>query len=75
MSVVEHSTGPSAPPRYPASGYRDSGIAPRSSGPGDISAVDYEGFDVDEGQEEGQDVGMVQAVSVLPSDLWAFKTC
>jgi len=56
--VVEHSVGPSIPPRYSSNGaYRSSGPAPV-----DISEVEYEGYEVAE-EEEAEDSGMVRAVS------------
>lgn len=64
LTVVEHSAGPSAPPRYSSSrAYRDPGAPARPGGPADISAVEYEGYEVDEEQDEGDEPGMVRAVS------------
>lgn len=61
--VVEHASGPSVPPRYSSSGaYRGSGPVPTVGG-GGIENVGYEGFEVDEDDEEAEDVGMVRAVS------------
>ncbi|WWD16593.1 hypothetical protein CI109_101021 [Kwoniella shandongensis] len=59
---VEHTSGPSIPPRYSSSGaYRGSGPVATLGGAG-IEAVGYEGFDVDDGDEEGEDSRMVQAL-------------
>mgnify|MGYP006876476339 FL=1 len=61
LKVVEHSAGPSAPPRY-SNGYRPSGPSPYGPGP-DISDVEFEGYEVDEDEEQPAHGGMVQAVS------------
>ncbi|WRT65614.1 uncharacterized protein IL334_002559 [Kwoniella shivajii] len=66
---VEHSSGPSIPPRYSSSGaYRGSGPVPTLGG-GGIENVGYEGFEVDEGDEEDEDTGMVRALETgfIPS--------
>ena len=64
ISVVEHSAGPSIPPRYSSRGpYRSAGAAEFSNGPADISNVEYEGFEVDVDDISPEDAGMVQAVS------------
>ncbi|WWC87797.1 uncharacterized protein L201_002689 [Kwoniella dendrophila CBS 6074] len=67
---VEHSSGPSQPPRYTSTGaYRGSGPIQTVAG-GGIENVGYEGFEVDEGdEEEGEDTGMVRALETgfIPS--------
>ncbi|WWC68724.1 uncharacterized protein I206_102658 [Kwoniella pini CBS 10737] len=66
---VEHASGPSVPPRYYSSGaYRGSGPVPTVGG-GGIENVGYEGFEVDEDDEEAEDVGMVRALETgfIPS--------
>ncbi|KAK8861498.1 hypothetical protein IAR55_002319 [Kwoniella newhampshirensis] len=66
---VEHTSGPSIPPRYSSSGaYRGSGPVATLGGSG-IEAVGYEGFEVDDGEEEGEDTRMVQALETgfIPS--------
>ncbi|WVQ94630.1 hypothetical protein IAU59_001710 [Kwoniella sp. CBS 9459] len=66
---VEHSSGPSIPPRYLSSGVnRYSGTVPTVGG-GGIENVGYEGFEVDEGEEEDEDAGMVRALETgfIPS--------
>ncbi|WWC97049.1 hypothetical protein V866_003926 [Kwoniella sp. B9012] len=66
---VEHSSGPSIPPRYSSSGaYRGAAQVPATGG-GGIENVGYEGFEVDEGEEEDQDTGMVRALETgfIPS--------
>nr|XP_018264614.1 uncharacterized protein I303_02787 [Kwoniella dejecticola CBS 10117]OBR86772.1 hypothetical protein I303_02787 [Kwoniella dejecticola CBS 10117] len=66
---VEHSSGPSVPPRYSSSGaYRGSGSTPAIAG-GGIENVGYEGFEVDEDDEEDENSGMVRALETgfIPS--------
>lgn len=69
--VVEHSAGPSNPPKYRSGTAGYAGSRP-AGGPGlAIDAVEYEGFERDEGEEEeGEDSRMVQAVG-LPQDALA----
>lgn len=64
-AVVEHSAGPSNPPRY-RSGPGGYGSSRGTAGAGPaIDAVEYEGFERDDGEEEeGEDSRMVQAVSL-----------
>ncbi|WVR03897.1 hypothetical protein IAU60_000896 [Kwoniella sp. DSM 27419] len=60
---VEHSSGPSIPPRQSsAAAYRNGGPAAALGGGGGIDNVGYEGFEVDEGDEEDENSGMVRAL-------------
>ncbi|ORY29496.1 Pep3/Vps18/deep orange family-domain-containing protein [Naematelia encephala] len=65
---VEHSAGPSIPPRYSSSGaYRSSAT---NGGTADLKDVEYEGFEVDDGDAPvTEDAAMVQALETgfIPS--------
>lgn len=70
-AVVEHAAGPSAPASTSMGvAYRGS-MGLSNGGPGRaIDDVEYEGFEVEDGEEEEEeDAGMVQAVSRSPVDL------
>ncbi|KAK4687400.1 vacuolar protein sorting-associated protein 18, partial [Tremellales sp. Uapishka_1] len=64
---VEHAAGPSAPPRYSSNGATRGTSAVNQPGAG-IGAVEYEGFEVDDGDED-EGSGMVQALETgfIPS--------
>lgn len=63
MLVVEHTTGPSAVPYAISSVYQRSNNA--GHGGSGIQAVGYEGFEEGEEEQQGEDAGMVKAVSTV----------